>query len=53
MLFVDMSAVKLPGEVKLNNLPPECGQLIDAGDMTEEKPQAMRNLRDNRWRCRR
>jgi hypothetical protein len=30
MLIVDMSAVKLPGEVK-QNLPPECGQLIDMG----------------------
>jgi hypothetical protein len=28
---VAMSAVKLPGEVKQNNLPPECGQPIDAG----------------------
>jgi hypothetical protein len=26
-----MSAVKLPGEAKQNNLPPECGQPIDAG----------------------
>jgi hypothetical protein len=35
--FVDkvvMSAVKLPGEVKQNNLPPECGQLIEAGAHT-------------------
>jgi hypothetical protein len=31
MLIVDMSAVKLPGEAKQNNIPPECGQLIDAG----------------------
>jgi hypothetical protein len=28
--FVDMSAVKLAGEAKQNNLPPECGQTIDA-----------------------
>jgi hypothetical protein len=26
-----MSAVKLPDEAKQNNLPPECGQLIDGG----------------------
>jgi hypothetical protein len=32
MLFVDMSAVKLPGEAKQNNLPPECGQQIDVGE---------------------
>jgi hypothetical protein len=25
VLIVDMSAVKLPVEVKQNNLPPECG----------------------------
>jgi hypothetical protein len=31
MLIVDMSAVKLPGEVKQNNLTLECGQAIDAG----------------------
>jgi hypothetical protein len=31
MLIVDMSAVKLTGEAKQNNLPPECGQPIDAG----------------------
>jgi hypothetical protein len=30
MFIVDMiSAAKLPGEVKQNNLPPECGQPID------------------------
>jgi hypothetical protein len=29
MLVVDMSAVKLAGEAKQNNLPPECGQPID------------------------
>jgi hypothetical protein len=33
MLIVDMSDVKLPGEAKQNNLPPECGQLIDRGDI--------------------
>jgi hypothetical protein len=27
------SAVKLPGEAKQNNRPPECGQPIDAGDL--------------------
>jgi hypothetical protein len=27
-----MSAVKLPGKVKQNNLPPECGQPIDVGE---------------------
>jgi hypothetical protein len=32
MLIVDMSAVKLPGEAKQNDLPPECGQPIDAGE---------------------
>jgi hypothetical protein len=32
MLIIDMSEIKLPGEAKLNNLPPECGQPIDAGD---------------------
>jgi hypothetical protein len=32
MLIIDMSAVKLPGDAKLNNLPPKCGQPIDAGD---------------------
>jgi hypothetical protein len=26
-----VGAVKLPGEAKQNNLPPKCGQLIDAG----------------------
>jgi hypothetical protein len=33
MLIVDITAVNLPGEVKENNLPPECGKLIDAGDI--------------------
>jgi hypothetical protein len=33
MLIVDMSAVKLPSEAKQNNLPPECGQPIDAGEI--------------------
>jgi hypothetical protein len=33
MLVVDMSAVKLTGEVKQNNLPPECGQEIDVCDL--------------------
>jgi hypothetical protein len=28
----DMSKVKLPGKAKQNNLPPECGQPIDAGE---------------------
>jgi hypothetical protein len=32
MLINDMSAAKLPGEMKQNNLPPECGQPIDVGD---------------------
>jgi hypothetical protein len=32
MLIVDVSEVKLPGEAKQNNLPPECGQLIDGGE---------------------
>jgi hypothetical protein len=31
MSIVDLSAVKLTGEAKQNNLPPECGQSIDAG----------------------
>jgi hypothetical protein len=34
MLIVDMSEVKLPGEARQNNLPPECGQPIDVGDCT-------------------
>jgi hypothetical protein len=29
MLIADVSEVKLPGEAKQNNLPPECGQPID------------------------
>jgi hypothetical protein len=33
MLIFDMNAVELPGvDAKQNNLPPECGQPIDAGD---------------------
>jgi hypothetical protein len=32
-MVVDVSGVKLPGEAKQNNLPPECGQPIDAGDV--------------------
>jgi hypothetical protein len=31
MLIIDMSAVKLPGEVKQNNIPPECAKPIDVG----------------------
>jgi hypothetical protein len=31
MLIVDMSAVKLSGKAKQNNLPPKYGQPIDAG----------------------
>jgi hypothetical protein len=27
-----MSVVKFPGEAKQNNLPPKCGQPIDAVD---------------------
>jgi hypothetical protein len=27
----DMNAVKLPGEAKLNYLPPKCGQPTDVG----------------------
>jgi hypothetical protein len=34
MLIVDVSAAKLAGEAKQNNLPPECGQPIDAGEDT-------------------
>jgi hypothetical protein len=33
----DMSAVKLPGEAEQNNLPPECGQPIDAGGYRAEE----------------
>jgi hypothetical protein len=33
MLIVEMIEVKLPGEAKQNNLPPECGQPIDMGDV--------------------
>jgi hypothetical protein len=33
MSFVDVSEVKLPGEAKQNNLPPECGQPIDGVEM--------------------
>jgi hypothetical protein len=36
MLIVDTSAVKLPGEAKQNNLPPECGQPIDVGETTAD-----------------
>jgi hypothetical protein len=32
MLIIDMSAVKLPGEAKQNNLPHEYGQPIDDSD---------------------
>jgi hypothetical protein len=32
MLIVDMSAGKLPGQTKQNNLPHECRQPTDAGD---------------------
>jgi hypothetical protein len=31
VLIVDVSEVKLSGEAKQNNLPPECGQLIEVG----------------------
>jgi hypothetical protein len=34
MLIVDVSAIKLPGEAKQNNLPPECGQPIDGVDFS-------------------
>jgi hypothetical protein len=34
MLIVDMSAVKLPGKAKQDNLPLECGQPIDAGGVS-------------------
>jgi hypothetical protein len=30
-LIVDVSEVKLPGEAKQTNLPPECGEPIDGG----------------------
>jgi hypothetical protein len=33
LLIVDVSEFKLPGEVEQNNQPPECGQLIDTGDI--------------------
>jgi hypothetical protein len=36
MLIVDMSAIKLPGEVKQYNLPHECGQPIDVGELPPE-----------------
>jgi hypothetical protein len=29
ILIMDMSAVKLPGEAKQNDLPPKCGQPFD------------------------
>jgi hypothetical protein len=35
MLIVDVSEVKLPGEIKQNSLPPECGQPIDRGGIVE------------------
>jgi hypothetical protein len=38
MLIVDMSAVKLPGEEKQNNVPSECGQPIDAGVVGKWRP---------------
>jgi hypothetical protein len=31
MKIIDMSDVKLSGEAKQNNLPPECGQPFDGG----------------------
>jgi hypothetical protein len=37
MLVVDVSEVKLTGEAKQYNLPPECGQLIDRGDITKRR----------------
>jgi hypothetical protein len=46
-----MSAVKLPSEAKQNNLPPECGQPIDAGEIWPIKwdnSDAM-NIRPNSW----
>jgi hypothetical protein len=33
MLIVDMSEVKLPGKAKQNNLPPECRQPIEVGEV--------------------
>jgi hypothetical protein len=36
MLIIDMTAVKLPGEAKQKNLPPECGQPIAVGDKEKE-----------------
>jgi hypothetical protein len=35
MLIVDKSEVKLPGEAKQNNLPPECGRPIDGASKTK------------------
>jgi hypothetical protein len=43
MLIVDMRAVRLPGEAKLNNLPPKRGQPIDA-DGTRAEPLHQRRL---------
>jgi hypothetical protein len=33
MLIIDMGADRLPGEVKQNNLSPECGQRIEMGEV--------------------
>jgi hypothetical protein len=33
MLIIDVSEVKLTEEAKQNNLPPECGQPIDGGQV--------------------
>jgi hypothetical protein len=46
MLIVDMSAIKLPGEAKQNNLPPECGQPIDTGDLSCWKNLSMAKAQD-------
>jgi hypothetical protein len=37
MLIVAVSEVKLPGETKQDNLPPECGQPIDGVWLTVQK----------------
>jgi hypothetical protein len=45
MLTIDVSEVKLPGEAKQNNLPPECGQPIDdGGSMLSNFPLVSQNI---------
>jgi hypothetical protein len=52
MLIIDVSEVKLPGEAKQYNLPPECGQPIGVGvglDMTNVSFFSERDLNHIVW----